>query len=472
MKKYISFIFAAFIVFINFLAPFNFEVGEDKIINNNIAQAEEAECTIVSAIWDPSGKMPDNFFKDSGTAANIIIKTKNCTTAPGIVYLSVYEDDGVITNITNDVWNDSGLYERPIPVPSDNFTLTLQLGEEDCANTTGGELGSDCDLYFKIGPKNNLYNSQNRSGGELDYECDDTCDENAKLIDVIEQGSDDKPVNIDIQQPTVDNDYNLLAPIGSFKKAPNNIGDYFNLLFKLAIGLCGVLAVVMIIISGVQYMGDESIFGKTEAKSGIKAAFLGLFIALGSYALLNTIDPRLLGGGGLTIDGVSVEIEGDTDEPIGNITSLPPGIICGGGKINIPNIAKSFSGKMTYKMGAKGTVGPGNTIQFDCSGFANYVLKCAGVPFVNGGTASIFNGAEKVTKIEGAMVNGKVMSIGDLVGWRAGENKEKYGHVMVYIGSGQIQAVDSHGGSTVGNALGIFPISQYKNRITYIKRAL
>jgi len=126
----------------------------------------------------------------------------------------------------------------------------------------------------------------------------------------------DDSVVVDTNTTNTNDEYKLLAPIGKFTKAPDNIGDYFNLLFKLAIGLCGVLAVVMIIISGVQYMGDESIFGKTEAKSGIKAAFLGLFIALGSYALLNTIDPRLLGGEGVKIDKVTIaldpEVHGDT----------------------------------------------------------------------------------------------------------------------------------------------------------------
>jgi hypothetical protein len=64
----------------------------------------------------------------------------------------------------------------------------------------------------------------------------------------------------------------------------------------------------MIVIGGVQYMGDESIFGKTEAKSKIFSAVLGLIIALGSYALLNTINPDLLGKKGLKIETVSVEL--------------------------------------------------------------------------------------------------------------------------------------------------------------------
>lgn len=103
--------------------------------------------------------------------------------------------------------------------------------------------------------------------------------------------------------------YTLLAPIGKLVQAPDNMGDYFNIIFKLAIGFCGALAVIMIVIGGVQYMGDESVFGKTEAKSRIMSAVLGLLIALGSYALLNTINPDLLGVGGLDVQSVSAEIE-------------------------------------------------------------------------------------------------------------------------------------------------------------------
>lgn len=122
---------------------------------------------------------------------------------------------------------------------------------------------------------------------------------------------DSDPVIIDPQSGSTNDDngiYKLLAPIGNLVQAPDNVGDYFNIIFKLAIGLCAVLAVVMIVIGGVQYMGNESIFGKTEAKSRITAAILGLLIALSSYALLNTINPDLLGGKGVIIEQVKAEI--------------------------------------------------------------------------------------------------------------------------------------------------------------------
>lgn len=111
---------------------------------------------------------------------------------------------------------------------------------------------------------------------------------------------------------TNSNTYTLLAPIGQQRTFDSkNIGVYFNYIFKIAIGLCAALAVVMIVISSIQYMGDESVFGKTEAKGKITSAIMGLIIAIGAYAILNTINPDLTGKGGLTVDQVSVEVDGE-----------------------------------------------------------------------------------------------------------------------------------------------------------------
>lgn len=146
-------------------------------------------------------------------------------------------------------------------------------------------------------------------------ECFQETIDNINRIKEEEKNKEDNPTPVDPKVDPKDGSglYTLLAPIGDFKEAPTNVGDYFNIIFKIVIGLCGALAVVMIVIGGVQYMGDESIFGKTEAKSRITSAIIGLLIALGSYALLNTINPDLLGGGGVSIEQVSAEIE---DQPM------------------------------------------------------------------------------------------------------------------------------------------------------------
>ena len=167
--------------------------------------------------------------------------------------------------------------------------------------------------------------------------------------------------------------YTMLAPIGDIKCMDNtgtdkscisnNIGEYLNVIFKLAIGICALLAVIMLIINGITYMGDESIFSKTEAKSKMYSAIIGLLIALGAWALLNTINPALTGLGGINIDPASVDVETQPlvkNDPYteGTTTSkCPEGIVTAvtvNG--NIP-ICKSLQGQLVAIIAKAKTVG-------------------------------------------------------------------------------------------------------------------
>lgn len=133
--------------------------------------------------------------------------------------------------------------------------------------------------------------------------------------------------------------YNLLAPIGKIKCMDwsessnkvgadgepecidNNIGTYLNFIFKFGIGLSAAMAVVMLIIYGVVYMGDESVFSKTEAKKKMFGAVVGLLIALGGWVLLNSINRDLTGATGFKIDQANVIISKE-DTSTGSSTSL------------------------------------------------------------------------------------------------------------------------------------------------------
>jgi hypothetical protein len=109
--------------------------------------------------------------------------------------------------------------------------------------------------------------------------------------------------------------YELLAPLPGFSSnltdGTNNVitkgdriaiadvkglqfGDMVNSLFQISLGILMVLAVVMIVIAGVQYMTTESIYGKGDAKGRITNAITGLILALGIFVILNTINPKLL----------------------------------------------------------------------------------------------------------------------------------------------------------------------------------
>jgi len=96
----------------------------------------------------------------------------------------------------------------------------------------------------------------------------------------------------------VDNDkYVPLAPLpGTTYDGTGNtdLQKYLPGAFNLLIGLSLVLAVLMIIFGGVQYMSTDAVFGKKEGKERITAALLGLLIVLGAFLLLQTIDTNLV----------------------------------------------------------------------------------------------------------------------------------------------------------------------------------
>jgi hypothetical protein len=70
--------------------------------------------------------------------------------------------------------------------------------------------------------------------------------------------------------------------------------DYLNLVFKIGIGIAAGLAVIQIVIGGIQYMASESPFKIGDAKAKIEGAILGLVLALGIYIFLYTINPDLV----------------------------------------------------------------------------------------------------------------------------------------------------------------------------------
>ena len=154
-------------------------------------------------------------------------------------------------------------------------------------------------------------------------------------------GSEGGVVDIDLIQGGSEGEessgYKLLAPIGGLSfvsydpDSTEFVGGYLNKIFLLSIGIISVLAVVMLIIAGIQYMGQDSIFGKSEAKNQMTNAILGLLIAVGSFAILNTISPNLIGTE-LKIREVSVNLDESVhgDNPhSGKINSSGQRYFCG-----------------------------------------------------------------------------------------------------------------------------------------------
>ncbi|OGG63664.1 hypothetical protein A3D66_03110 [Candidatus Kaiserbacteria bacterium RIFCSPHIGHO2_02_FULL_50_9] len=86
----------------------------------------------------------------------------------------------------------------------------------------------------------------------------------------------------------------------------DNVGGFVQSLFQISIGVAAFLAVIMIGIGGFQYMGGESISSKSEGRDKIVSAILGLLLLLGSFLLLNAINPSILN---LSIGSVPLNLE-------------------------------------------------------------------------------------------------------------------------------------------------------------------
>ena len=118
--------------------------------------------------------------------------------------------------------------------------------------------------------------------------------------------------------------YQLLAPLpdvsGGLEEIDTNdpaaLGKYFNLIFSLFIGVASVLAVIMIVIAGIQYMSTDAVTGKEEGKKKIQDAILGLVLILGAWLILHTINPDLVNLS-LGVEGVSIEVDDTPQVAIG-----------------------------------------------------------------------------------------------------------------------------------------------------------
>ena len=93
-------------------------------------------------------------------------------------------------------------------------------------------------------------------------------------------------------------DYQLLEPLPLDGSGGNvssiSFNQYVSYGYQFVIVLAGVAAVVMIVWGGFDYILTEAVTGKAEGKKKIRNALIGLLLALGSYAILNTINPNLV----------------------------------------------------------------------------------------------------------------------------------------------------------------------------------
>ena len=92
-------------------------------------------------------------------------------------------------------------------------------------------------------------------------------------------------------------EYTPLVP-GAFTgvgtQSSGNLGVFLGQAFNWAIAMAVVLALIMIIWGGIEYMTTDSWSGKDDGKTRIRNALWGLGLALISYLILYTINPNLV----------------------------------------------------------------------------------------------------------------------------------------------------------------------------------
>lgn len=105
-------------------------------------------------------------------------------------------------------------------------------------------------------------------------------------------------------------EYVPLAPLpfeGLNGGSTPNLGEYLASMFKMGIVVVIILAVIMIVFHGIALSTVGAIQGKQDHKKGVWNAILGLVLALGSWLLLNTVNPELASNLGVGIPNVSID---------------------------------------------------------------------------------------------------------------------------------------------------------------------
>ncbi len=265
----------------------------------------------------------------------------------------------------------------------------------------------------------------------------------------------------------------------------NYIGEYIEAAYAWVIGAAALVAIIVLMVGGLQYMTSRGDSGKVgQAKQRMVGAITGLVLLLGAYTIAYIIDPGTTVFESLTIDVIdAVKYVNDSGEVAGSLVFNPPDDIDCDDSFEISEIVASMDGKVTYRLGGKGggppyssetktdpngtsyaSYCPAGQLCLDCSGFVDYVRTCKGLSSAgeSGGSAGIFgsSSAEKITSCSSDAVNDKSLVAGDLIGFPTIETDEEtqWGHVWIYAGDGNV--ADSHGsGRGEGQAVGRYTLS-------------
>jgi hypothetical protein len=119
--------------------------------------------------------------------------------------------------------------------------------------------------------------------------------------------------------------YELLEPLpeGQGEIVETGLTDYLSWLFKFALAAAAFLAVLQIVIGGLQIIsGGASETARSNAKKRIQDALWGLLLAFGAVLILETISPGQFTNLSLSITPVTIEAPAPTPTPTPTIGTL------------------------------------------------------------------------------------------------------------------------------------------------------
>ncbi|MBU1178529.1 pilin [Patescibacteria group bacterium] len=129
----------------------------------------------------------------------------------------------------------------------------------------------------------------------------------------------------------------------AFFSSSGDVTQYINEVYWFGAMIVGALAMMFIVLAGVNYMrasGNEE--HVTKSKEMFAAALMGLFLVLGSFVLLRTLDPRLVE---LKLEITSVDLAKVTPTTNNNEASCTNDNQCLGAYVNFEYCGLPFTGK-------------------------------------------------------------------------------------------------------------------------------
>jgi len=256
----------------------------------------------------------------------------------------------------------------------------------------------------------------------------------------------------------------------------NFLGEYVAAVYLYLLQIGIVIAIVLVMIGGLQWALSAGGGDLKSAKNRIRNAVTGLVLLMSVYMILFIVNPALVGLKPVELEIIDlVEMVKNSGDAPGGITTsrlTELGIACDGSQ-GVEEMTDTLEGKVTYRFGAKGgdpvyefekktspsgeaysDFCPDGTVCLDCSGYVGLVAHCAGLTLsgATGGSAGLLASAPVIESCAGddgiTLEDGTITTLtpGDIVGFRSGDWSVEpgMGHVWIYKGGGMLSNAAGH----------------------------